>query len=118
MIGELAQPKFTRLRPKRTEDKRRFWREARELVAKCVLAAGGSVRVSLLPTFIGPMSQPEILNAGDPRFAEVCAYLEKHTSSQGLNARYAPSGDELLLDAPQRCEVLIDAGAICGSNRA
>jgi Bacterial capsule synthesis protein PGA_cap len=68
------------------------------VVAKCVLAAGGSVRVSLLPTFIGPMSQPEILNAGDPRFAEVRAYLEKHTSSQGLNARYAPSGDELLLE--------------------
>ena len=68
------------------------------VVAKCVLAAGGSVRVSLLPTFIGPMSQPEILNAGDPRFAEVRAYLEKHTGSQGLNARYVPSGDELLLE--------------------
>ena len=68
------------------------------VVAKCVLAAGGPVGVSLLPTFIGPMSQPEILNAGDPRFAEVRAYLEKHTSSQGLNARYVPRGDELLLE--------------------
>lgn len=69
------------------------------VVAKCVLGHGGSVRVSLLPAFIGPMSQPEILAAPDPRFVEVQNYLEKYTASQDLNARYVRAGDELVLEA-------------------
>jgi poly-gamma-glutamate capsule biosynthesis protein CapA/YwtB (metallophosphatase superfamily) len=69
------------------------------MIAKCVLAPGRPARFSLLPVFIGPMSQPEILSAGDPRFMEVAGYLEKHTRSQGLNARYVPQGDELFLEA-------------------
>jgi poly-gamma-glutamate capsule biosynthesis protein CapA/YwtB (metallophosphatase superfamily) len=69
------------------------------VVAKCVLGDGGRTRISLLPAFIGPMSQPEILAAHDPRFAEVQNYLEKYTSSQDLNARYVRVGDELVLEA-------------------
>jgi poly-gamma-glutamate capsule biosynthesis protein CapA/YwtB (metallophosphatase superfamily) len=68
-------------------------------IVKCVLPPGGPARVSLLPVFVGPMSQPEILKASDPRFEEVRAYLERHTASQGLNARYIVAGDELLLEA-------------------
>lgn len=69
------------------------------VVAKCAVRNDGSARVSLLPAFIGPMSQPQLLSAADPRFGEVQAYLEKYTASQGLNARYVRSGDELLLEA-------------------
>ncbi len=69
------------------------------VVVKCVLSGDRPASVSLLPAFIGPMSQPEILCAADPRFAEVQAYLEKYTASQGLNARYVRSADELLLEA-------------------
>lgn len=68
-------------------------------IVKCVLPHGESARVSLLPVFIGPMSQPEVLKASDPRFEEVRAYLERYTASQGLNARYIVAGDELLLEA-------------------
>jgi poly-gamma-glutamate synthesis protein (capsule biosynthesis protein) len=68
-------------------------------IVKCVLARGEPARISMLPVFIGPMSQPEILKSSDPRFEEVRAYLERHTASQGLNARYVVAGDELLLEA-------------------
>jgi poly-gamma-glutamate synthesis protein (capsule biosynthesis protein) len=68
-------------------------------IVKCVLSRGQPARISVLPVFIGPMSQPEILKANDPRFDEVRAYLERHTASQGLNARYVVAGDELLLEA-------------------
>ena len=67
------------------------------VVAKCVLSAGRPVRVSLLPACIGPMSQPQILKSSDPRFGEVLDYLERHTASQGLTARYVREGDELVL---------------------
>jgi poly-gamma-glutamate capsule biosynthesis protein CapA/YwtB (metallophosphatase superfamily) len=69
------------------------------MVVKCELQRGQSARISLLPAFVGPMSQPEILKASDPRFAEVQAYLEKYTASQDLNARYVRVGDELQLEA-------------------
>lgn len=71
------------------------------VVAKCLLSGSGA-RISLLPAFIGPMSQPEILAATDPRFAEVKGYLERYTASQGLNARYVQAGDELVLEAAER----------------
>jgi poly-gamma-glutamate synthesis protein (capsule biosynthesis protein) len=69
------------------------------MVVKCVLSAGKPPRVSLLPAFIGPMSQPEILEGTDARFGEVLEYLRRHTASQGLNARYVREGDELLIEA-------------------
>jgi poly-gamma-glutamate synthesis protein (capsule biosynthesis protein) len=70
-------------------------------VIKCVLAKGREPRISLLPVCVGPMSQPEILRAQDPRFGEVRAYLERHTASQGLNGRYVVSGDEVLIEAAE-----------------
>jgi poly-gamma-glutamate synthesis protein (capsule biosynthesis protein) len=69
------------------------------VMAKIVLAAAAPPRVTLLPVYIGRTSQPEILRAADPRFEEVRAYLEQHTASHGLNARYVPAGDELELEA-------------------
>jgi poly-gamma-glutamate capsule biosynthesis protein CapA/YwtB (metallophosphatase superfamily) len=69
------------------------------VVARLVLRDGKFAQASLVPTFIGPMSQPVILKADDPRFAEVAAYLERYTASQGLNARYIRNGDELILAA-------------------
>jgi poly-gamma-glutamate synthesis protein (capsule biosynthesis protein) len=69
------------------------------VIVKCVLRAGAPPRISLLPVHIGPMSQPQVLAAKDPRFAAVHAYLERYTASQGLNARYRVDGDELHLEA-------------------
>lgn len=45
------------------------------------------------------MSQPRVLNADDPAFGEVQAYLVKHTASQGLNAVYERAGNELRIVA-------------------
>jgi poly-gamma-glutamate synthesis protein (capsule biosynthesis protein) len=67
------------------------------IIAKVRLRQGEGPRVTLLPVMISPMSQPEILKASDPRFHEVVAYLEKHTASQGLNAKYVVEGDEVAL---------------------
>lgn len=66
------------------------------VIVKCMLRAGHSPRISLLPVCIGRTSQPEILRADDTRFDEVRAYLERYTASQGLNARYVVEGDELI----------------------
>ena len=52
VIGDLAQPKFTRLRPRRTEDSRRWRREARELVARCVLAAAALSSILITVTIV------------------------------------------------------------------
>jgi poly-gamma-glutamate synthesis protein (capsule biosynthesis protein) len=73
------------------------------VVAKVVLPEHGPARVSLLPAFVGPMSQPEILSSDDARFGEVLAYLERHTASQGLNAVYRRCDDELVLGAGETC---------------
>ena len=69
------------------------------VIVKCVLSPGAPPRITLLPVHIGPMSQPEVLSAKDPRFDAVRAYLERYTASQGLNARYRVEGDELHLDS-------------------
>ena len=71
------------------------------VAARIVLRDGKLARVSLRPAFVGPMSQPEFLNTTDPRFEEVRNYLERHTASQGLNARYWCDADELVLVATE-----------------
>jgi hypothetical protein len=52
----------------------------------------------LLPTYVNRQSQPEILRADDPRFAEVKQYLEAMTAEAKLNGRYSIVGDELVLE--------------------
>lgn len=67
------------------------------VMVRTVLRNGRYDHTSLLPVFIGPMSQPELLGAGDPRFEEVARYLERYTRSQDLNAGYERRGSELVL---------------------
>ncbi len=69
------------------------------VLAKVVLQDGRYHHTSLLPAFIGPMSQPEVLRPEDPRFEQVARYLERYTASQGLNAVYGREGAELVLRA-------------------
>ncbi|TAK55308.1 MAG: CapA family protein [Gammaproteobacteria bacterium] len=69
----------------------------RTVVASVRVRAGRVERVSLLPAWVNRQSQPEILAAADPRFAEVAGYLEEVTRAAGLNAEYVRSGDELIL---------------------
>jgi poly-gamma-glutamate capsule biosynthesis protein CapA/YwtB (metallophosphatase superfamily) len=70
----------------------------RTIIAKLVVGNNGLQRVSLLPTYVNRQSQPEILTADDPRFAEVADYLEEITASQALTARYVRDGNELIIE--------------------
>ena len=62
----------------------------------------GRVHVSLLPAYVNTNAQPEIVGAGDPRFGQVKAYLEKITAAAGFGTRYAVEGDELVPLAAER----------------
>ncbi len=65
------------------------------MVLKAVIQ-DGQVRVSLLPAYVNTNAQPEIVGAGDPRFDQVKAYLEKITAAAGFGTRYEVEGDELV----------------------
>lgn len=69
----------------------------RTVVAKCVIAQGQVRRVSLLPVYINRQSQPQILRADDPRFAEVSRYLQDMTVAAQLNGAFEQRGDELVI---------------------
>jgi poly-gamma-glutamate capsule biosynthesis protein CapA/YwtB (metallophosphatase superfamily) len=69
----------------------------RTVVVKCAIGQGRVKRVALLPAYVNRQSQPEILSARDPRFAEVADYLDAITRDQGLSARFERQGDELVI---------------------
>jgi poly-gamma-glutamate synthesis protein (capsule biosynthesis protein) len=69
----------------------------RTVVAKCIIENGKVKRVSLLPTYVNRQSQPEILKANDPRFAEVTSYLEEITVQAGLNGVFKRDDNELVI---------------------
>lgn len=71
----------------------------RTVLARIEIAAGRITRFALLPAYVGRNSQPEILDADDPRFAEVADYLDEITSSEGLNACYQRDGNTLVPEA-------------------
>src|SRR5437763_2153196 len=67
----------------------------RSVVAKAVLTKNGPTRTSFLPALIDPRLRPEILGAGDPRFAEMVRYME--WASDGFRHRFTAEGDEVLV---------------------
>ncbi len=69
----------------------------RTVVAKCIIAGGKVQRVALIPAYVNRQSQPEMLVASDPRFAEVVDYLEGVTQMAGLNATYQRDGNEVVI---------------------
>lgn len=68
------------------------------VVAKLKLSRSGVDGLSLLPAWIGPDSQPEVLAAGDPRFGKVAAYIERISRDAGLSTRFVQEGDELVVE--------------------
>jgi poly-gamma-glutamate capsule biosynthesis protein CapA/YwtB (metallophosphatase superfamily) len=69
----------------------------RTVIAKLIVKEGKLVRVALLPAYVNKQSQPEILKASDPRFAEVTEYLREMTAEANLNGRFDQQGDELVI---------------------
>lgn len=67
------------------------------IVVRCQITGGTISRVAFLPAYISRMSQPEILDPADPRFAEVTGYLADVGHDQGLRTRYRPDGGEVVL---------------------
>jgi poly-gamma-glutamate synthesis protein (capsule biosynthesis protein) len=69
----------------------------KSLMIKCVIAQKRIKRVAYLPVYISVGSEPEILKADDARFEDVVRYIDEITSDQGLCARFAHEGDEVVI---------------------
>ena len=72
------------------------------LIAKAVIADKKVQKVSYIPTYIGPRSEPELVARQDPRGQEVFNYVQHITEKQNLNAVFEWDGDS---------EVIVRAGA-------
>jgi hypothetical protein len=70
---------------------------AMALVAKCEVGEHGLQRVSALPVSINRESQPEFLQANDPRFKTIADYLTNITLEEKLNGAFKVEGDELVV---------------------
>jgi poly-gamma-glutamate synthesis protein (capsule biosynthesis protein) len=68
------------------------------LLAKAVASKDGIVRAAFLPMAMDDRYRPEVLKHGDPRFAEVLAYLE--WASEDMPHRFVVEGDEVVVTAP------------------
>jgi len=68
------------------------------LVVSAQATTEGLVDIGFLPAFINRDAQPEILKADDVRFGQVVDYLRWATEAAGLNARFQPRGDTVLLE--------------------
>ena len=65
------------------------------LLAKAQVSKEGVVRVSFLPMAMDKKYRPEVLRRGDPRFAEVLAYME--WASEDMPHRFTVEGDEVFV---------------------
>lgn len=68
----------------------------RSLIARAVLTPEGTQRVSFLPVLIDRKLRPEVLRAGDPRFADALRYME--WASEGFEHVFRLEGDEVLIE--------------------
>lgn len=80
------------------------------MIVKIQVAGGSLERVSFLPVAVNRQSQPEILDPGDPRFAEVVDYMREITRDQALDGEYVVDGNEVLVQ-----DVRSAAHAGCGT---
>jgi poly-gamma-glutamate synthesis protein (capsule biosynthesis protein) len=67
------------------------------VIVKCTLANGGIERVGLLPAWINPQAQAELVTAGDPRSGEVLEYLRWLCDYHSLETTFCRDGDEIVV---------------------
>ena len=67
------------------------------VIVKCTLAGGHIERVALLPAWINPQAQAELLSADDPRSDDVLDYLRWLCAYYGLDTPLARDGDEIVI---------------------
>jgi capsule synthesis protein PGA_cap len=69
----------------------------RSLLAKAVMSRTAPIRTSFLPVIIDRDLRPEILQADDPRFADMLSYME--WASEGFPHRFTVEGNEVTISA-------------------
>jgi hypothetical protein len=67
------------------------------LIARCAIAADGTIAVSCLPCRIDDDSVPRRLRQGEPHFAEMIDYLVAVTAEAGIDTRFTVAGDAIIL---------------------
>jgi poly-gamma-glutamate capsule biosynthesis protein CapA/YwtB (metallophosphatase superfamily) len=67
-------------------------------IAKLSRNGSGDWDIRFLPAWIGDDSAPQMLQAADPRFAEVVKFLIRSSDEAGLNCSAVVDGDEVLLE--------------------
>jgi poly-gamma-glutamate capsule biosynthesis protein CapA/YwtB (metallophosphatase superfamily) len=67
------------------------------VVVKLTLDRGRIERVALLPAWINPQAQAELVSADDPRSNDVLAYLEWLCDYYKFDTSFAREGDEIVL---------------------
>jgi poly-gamma-glutamate capsule biosynthesis protein CapA/YwtB (metallophosphatase superfamily) len=70
------------------------------MIASARLTPQGVSQVGFLPAYINRDAQPEIVRAGDPRFAQIVRDMEHASRSQGLPVRYEIEEDRVLVSEP------------------
>ena len=67
------------------------------VIVKCTLTDGQLGRVSLIPAWINPQAQTEVLAAADPRSDEVLSYLRYLCDYYSLDTPLGMDGDEIVI---------------------
>jgi poly-gamma-glutamate capsule biosynthesis protein CapA/YwtB (metallophosphatase superfamily) len=70
------------------------------MVARLHIAGGRLLETAVLPLWIDRDAVPRLPTASDPHYSEVVEYLRAVTAEAGLNARFTPAGDRVVLEAP------------------
>ncbi|MBM2824785.1 MAG: capA 3 [Dehalococcoidales bacterium] len=71
------------------------------MVAKAVIEGKKIQKVSYIPTYINPDSEPEVVTRKSPRAQEVFDYVKQISDSQELKVKFAWDGNEVLISDGQ-----------------
>jgi hypothetical protein len=69
----------------------------KSIVARLTLRREGIAEIAFLPTVINDDAEPAILDATDPRFAEVLSYVERCSRSQQMNVAFRACEDRVVV---------------------
>jgi len=72
-------------------------RSRKAIVAKSTIAEGEIREVSFLPLVINEFAQPRMLSQRDKEFQEVSGYVQELCQAAGLDTRFTPGEDEVVI---------------------
>lgn len=68
-------------------------------VVRLGIEAGRVVRTEFLPAFIGDDTVPRMVGPDDEKFGEIRVYLERISRAEGMETRFVPEGEGIILSA-------------------